>query len=212
MTGRLTDLDAVTIDAYGTLVELRDPVPALAAALAEQGIERADEDIAAAFAAEGAYYRSRSHEGTSGEGLTRLRLSCTEVFLAALDADIAPDAFADAFVAALEFEPLPGVRDALRALRSRGLALAVVSNWDSALPEHLERLGLRSSFACVVTSADAGAPKPDAALFLHALGRLGIAPARALHVGDDEADARGARAAGMRFQPAPLGRVLEEWR
>jgi len=33
------DVDAVTIDAYGTLVQLRDPVPALRDALAARGVE-----------------------------------------------------------------------------------------------------------------------------------------------------------------------------
>jgi putative hydrolase of the HAD superfamily len=61
----------------------------------------------------------------------------------------------------------------------------------------------------VVTSAEAGAPKPDPAVFLCALERLGIRPERALHVGDSEPDQAGARAAGMRFAPAPLAAAVE---
>ena len=56
-------LEAVTIDAYGTLVTLRDPVPALRAALAERGVERSDDDVRSAFDAEVAFYRAHSHEG-----------------------------------------------------------------------------------------------------------------------------------------------------
>ena len=49
-----------------------------------------------------------------------------------------------------------------------------------------------------------GAAKPDPAVFLAALERLGIAAGRALHVGDEQGDEDGARAAGMRFRWAPL--------
>ena len=47
---RFADLDAVTIDAFGTLAGLTDPVPALGDALRERGIARPPEAIAAAFA------------------------------------------------------------------------------------------------------------------------------------------------------------------
>ena len=61
-----------------------------------------------------------------------------------------------------------------------------------------------------MTSAEAGAPKPDPAIFRLALARLEVEPARALHVGDSHADAEGARAAGMRFRPAPLAEAVRE--
>jgi HAD superfamily hydrolase (TIGR01549 family) len=93
----------------------------------------------------------------------------------------------------------------VRRLEARGLALCVVSNWDCGLPEQLARLGLRLP---VVTSAEAGAAKPDPAVFRLALERLGVAPERALHVGDSPSDERGAAEAGMRFAPAPLAALL----
>ena len=65
-------------------------------------------------------------------------------------------------------------------------------------------LELEGLFDAVVTSAEAGAAKPDPAVFLLALARLGVPPAHAAHVGDSEADEEGARAAGLRFVPAPL--------
>ena len=72
-------------------------------------------------------------------------------------------------------------------------------------PINLRRLGLD---ATVVTSAEAGAPKPAPAIFLLALKRLGVHPERAAHVGDSPADEEGARAAGMQFQPAPLAEAV----
>jgi putative hydrolase of the HAD superfamily len=204
--GRLTaaDLDAVTIDAFGTLVGLRDPLAALDAALLARGVRRTREEIAAAFAEEGRYYRDRSYEGADEASLALLRRDCAAIFLDALGADLDPEEFAPAYVATLEFEPMPGAAEAVAELERLGLRLAVVSNWDVALPEHLEKLGLARYFATVVTSAEAGAPKPDPCIFELALARLGVPPSRALHVGDSEADELGARAAGMAFAPAPL--------
>ena len=49
-------VDAVTIDAFGTLVELENPVGRLQAALAKRGLERDAKSVAAAFASEVDYY------------------------------------------------------------------------------------------------------------------------------------------------------------
>lgn len=206
---RFAELDAVTFDANGTLVRLADPVPELARLLRERGAERTDEQVEAAFVAEAAYYTSRAHEGRDAKTLARLRSDCAGVFLQALNADLPPEKFAPEYVAALRFELMPGVLEALGALQARGLALAVVSNWDCALPEHLTSLGLGGTFAAVVTSAETGATKPDPAIFRVALERIGVEAARALHVGDQPYDEEGARAAGMSFAPAPLRAALE---
>jgi len=197
-------LEAVTIDAYGTLVTLRDPVPALRAALAARGVDRTEKEARDAFRTEVAYYIERSHEGRDEATLALLRRDCAAVFLDAAGAPLDPGEFAPAFVGALAFEELPGAADACRALAAAGLRLAVVSNWDVGLHEHLAALGLDGLLDAVATSAEAGAPKPAPAVFELALARLGADAARTVHVGDAEADAEGARAAGLRFEPAPL--------
>jgi HAD superfamily hydrolase (TIGR01509 family) len=206
------DVEAVTIDAYGTLVELHDPVQLLRAALHRHGVERGEEAVADAFAAEVAYYVPRSHEGRDEATLALLRRDCAAVFLEAAGADIDPESFAADFVASLRFRPAPGAVEACRRLRAAGLQLAVVSNWDVGLHEHLAALGLDELVDVVVTSAEAGAPKPAPRIWELALARLGVEPGRAVHVGDADADAEGARAAGLRFEPSPLpaaaGRIL----
>jgi putative hydrolase of the HAD superfamily len=189
-------LDAVTIDAMGTLVRLRDPVTRLAALA---GVP--EEDARRGFEAEVAYYVPRSLEGRDADSLADLRARCAAVFNERAGASLS----AEEFMQAIVFEPEPGAREAVRRLEARGLALCVVSNWDCGLAEHLAALGFRLP---VVTSAEAGAAKPDPAIFRCALERLGVEPARALHVGDSDEDEQGARAAGMRFAPAPLERVL----
>lgn len=197
-------VEAVTIDAYGTLVSLRDPVPPLRAALRAHGVERSAEEVARAFAAEVAYYVERSHEGRDEATLALLRRDCAGVFLEAADAALEPETFAADFVGSLRFRVLPGADAACRRLAARGLRLAVVSNWDVGLHEHLATLGLDGLVAAVVTSAEAGAPKPEPRIWQLALDRLGVPAERAVHVGDSEADEEGARAAGLGFEPAPL--------
>ena len=198
----------MTVDAYGTLVELLDPVPALESALQDRGVPRSPESIRAAFAAEVAYYVPRSHEGRDADSLADLRRRSVEVFLAAVDAGLDAGGFVPAFVTALEFRVLGGAREAIGAFSARGLALGVVANWDCTLEERLHQLGLRAAFSEVITSAGAGVAKPEPGIFVTALERLGVEPQRALHVGDGEADRLGAARAGMRFEPAPLATAV----
>jgi putative hydrolase of the HAD superfamily len=198
------EIDAVTVDALGTTLELVDPVPRLQAALAERGVERDVAAIARAFAAEAREYVPRSHEGRDRPSLARLRRECITVFLEDLGADIDSAGFVPAFMSALEFRLAPGAAEALGRLRAAGLALACVANWDYTLPEQLDRLGVRGHFDTVVTSAQAGAPKPGTAIFRIALSAVSAEPGRALHVGDDQADSDGARAAGLAYEPPPL--------
>jgi putative hydrolase of the HAD superfamily len=131
------------------------------------------------------------------------------VFLEHAGAELDPEGFAPAFVEAIVFRPLAGAAGALLRLRNAGLALACISNWDVSLGPQLERSGLRGLFAEVVSSAEAGAAKPDPAVFAIALERLGVAADRALHIGDGDTDREGASAAGLAFEPVPLATLPE---
>jgi putative hydrolase of the HAD superfamily len=201
------NLDAVTVDAMGTLVELDAPVDRLALALRERGMDRANEQVAAAFKTEVAYYLEHKLSARDAASLADLRSECARVFLESASAEIDPTAFAPAFVDAMVFEPVEGSVGAVESLRAAGLTLACVSDWDIGLEEQLSKAGIAYLFDLVLTSAEAGAPKPDPALFDEALRRLGVPAPRAIHVGDSEADGAGASAAGMGFEPVPLATV-----
>ena len=203
------DLDAVTLDALGTLVELADPVPGLRRALRSHGVEREDAAVGRAFAAEVAYYLPRAHTGCDPETLRTLRQDCAGVFLEACEADLDPAVFAPDFDAAIEFRLLPDVLPALDALQAAGLSLACVANWDVSLSNHLERLGLAERFETLVSSAEAGAQKPDPRPFELALERLRVPASRALHCGDSDADREGAERAGLAFEPDPVATLPE---
>ena len=207
---RFVDLDCVTVDAYGTLVALEDPVPALADGLRRHGATRSRDEIAAAFRVEIEYYRAHSLEGGDDASLARLRRDCCGVFLASLGIGLDPEELLPDFLASLRFRAEPGAIEALRLLRSRGLALAVVSNWDCSLEQRLEETGLLGLFDCVAASAVVGVAKPDPRIFRYALEQLSVAPARSLHIGDSEDDRVGAASSGMGFAWAPLGTALTE--
>lgn len=204
-----SDLDAVTVDANGTAVDLDDPTDRLQAALAERGVERDRNVVAAAFKAEVAYYMPRTLEGADEAGLADLLRRCTGVFLEHAEAGLEPESFAQAFADSIRFRPIPGAVEALKRLRGAGLALACVSNWDASLEAQLDRAGIGSYFTAVLSSAAAGAAKPDPGVFTVALERLGVEPGRALHIGDTEADSEGAAAAGLAFEPVPLATLPE---
>ena len=197
-------IEGVTVDAFGTLLDLRDPVEPLRHALAARGVERARDDVGRAFAVEAAHYVGRSLTGRDEESLAALRRECAAVFLAELAAALDPGEFAPAFVGALEFVLVRGAREALDALRAAGLRLACVANWDYTLPSHLERLGVADRFDVLAVSALVGAEKPDPAIFSFALAKLAIEPEQALHIGDGAVDREGALAAGLAFEPVPL--------
>ena len=203
------DLDAVTVDAMGTAVELSDPVPRLQDALARHGEQHDPNPVRDAFAEEVAYYLPRAHEGRDEASLAALRVACAGVFLDALGAKLDAGEFARDFAGALRFRALDGAERSLIRLRAAGFALACVSNWDLSLAAYLEDAGLAHHFDTIVSSAEAGAPKPDQAVFRLALGRLGVEPERALHVGDGGGDRQGAAAAGLAFEPTPLATLPE---
>lgn len=94
---------------------------------------------------------------------------------------------------------------ALKMLKSRGLRLGVISNWDARLRPLLRLLELDPHFDAITVSCEVAAPKPSATIFRETARALGVAPEKILHVGDSlESDFRGAVAAG--FQAAWLRR------
>ena len=208
---RFTDLDCVTIDASGTLIALADPFPGLERELRRHGVERSLDQIGAAFRTEIAHYRKRALDGRDSESVAQIRRECCGIFLDALAAGLDIDSFLPDFLGSFRFRPEPEAVGVLSDLRGRGLAIAIISNWDCSLGETLDQLGLTELVDLVVTSAEAGAAKPDPRIFRYALERLAATPERSLHIGDEECDRAGALAAGMLFAPAPLVTAFEGW-
>lgn len=192
-------VEAILLDAYGTLLEMADPVPRMLALLAAEGHHHERERVAVALRREIHFYRRHQDRAPDRAGLALLRGDCARVLGASLGSDRPPlGRLTEILVDSLRFALVPEAHEALDLLADAGVKLAVVSNWDCSLPRVLEELGVVNRFTAVCASAAVGGRKPGGRIFRVALERLGVPPERAIHCGDDpRADCEGARRAGI---------------
>ncbi|MBI2380256.1 MAG: HAD-IA family hydrolase [Gammaproteobacteria bacterium] len=158
----------------------------------------------------GLYPEAAAADPRCAYDMTALRLWCLNAALRRLGADpaLAQPAFAHFHAERHRISLDPELPALLKRLAARWPLVAVTNG-----NVELVRLGLESYFTAQIAPADAGAAKPDAAPFLLACQRLGLEPARVLHVGDDlRYDVAGALDAGLqaawfnpRGLPAPTG-------
>src|SRR5436309_5818092 len=201
-------LEAVTLDAVGTLIAVAEPVGrTYACVAARHGIalapDRAERGFGEALAA---------GPPLAFPGVGRARLAERErawwravvrgAFGAAAERASFDACFAELFAHYARPEAwrvFPEVPEALRLLRTQGLKLGVVSNFDGRLPPLLAGLGLSPLVDLVLPSTTADAAKPDPAIFRRALSALGVTASATVHAGDGlVADVEGARRAGLR--------------
>jgi putative hydrolase of the HAD superfamily len=81
--------------------------------------------------------------------------------------------------------------------RSRGIAIAIVSNCTEHTRGLLAGLGVTERADALVLSCELGVAKPSAGIFEHALDQLGMPPDAALFVDDQPAFCAGAVAVGI---------------
>jgi putative hydrolase of the HAD superfamily len=94
--------------------------------------------------------------------------------------------------------PIDGAVATVDELRRRGYRTGVISNAEGRVERDLERAGFDGRFETVVDSHLVGIEKPDPRIFQIALERLGVAPDRAVYVGDlPSVDVVGSHAAGL---------------
>ena len=100
----------------------------------------------------------------------------------------------------------PDVIEGLRALQSKGLRLACVTNKPIAFTEPLlEKMGLRDFFAVVYGGDSLAKKKPDPTPLLQVCTDFDLAPQQVLAIGDSANDAQAARAAGCPVLIVPYG-------
>ena len=90
----------------------------------------------------------------------------------------------EAFTDLDNYELFEDVRSSMSTLRSAGLTLGIVSNYEPWLEDLLVRLGIADELDVRVISGLEGVEKPDLAIYLLALDRLGLEPAQVAFVGD----------------------------
>lgn len=192
--------DAVIFDVGGTLLHVaRDPRERAIEAIAHLG------DVSLEAFAAGVAQAQREWRVAGGapekEDLpeTWIAHNRRALELARFDGDAALAArlMEEAFLAD-GWELFSDVHETLIEIRSHGLPMAVVSNWPATLEATLGRLAIRDYFDSVVASGVVGYAKPHPRIFRIALEQLGVAPHRAVHVGDSAGDdIQGAAAAGV---------------
>ena len=199
---------AVFFDAGATLLHPDPPVEEVyARVFSEDGARFGAEDLRDALAATWAAVQSEEKSGADRYGGVRGEAEFWRAFLTRvrglLDGGVvSPAAFerlAVHFRSREAWRVYPDVFPILEHLTAAGVALAVVSNWDSFLPHLLEGHGLTPFFRTVSVSAIEGTGKPEAEIFRRTCARLAVAPGAVLHVGDSPRDDYdGARGAGLR--------------
>ncbi|KAF5532025.1 hypothetical protein FMEXI_12680 [Fusarium mexicanum] len=99
----------------------------------------------------------------------------------------------------MERSSTPGIIQALTKLRANGYRTAIITNGPTESQiEKAKVIGVFDLVECVITSQEAGHPKPDARIFQYALEKLELEPINVYMVGDSvEADIKGAFDAGI---------------
>jgi HAD superfamily hydrolase (TIGR01509 family) len=108
------------------------------------------------------------------------------------------------FTALVPREPMRGILDLLDALTGAGVPMAIASTSTSRwVVPAAERLGVRARFATVVTGDDVERRKPAPDVYLEAVRRLGVDPARSIAIEDSAPGIASARAAGLKTVAIP---------
>jgi HAD superfamily hydrolase (TIGR01509 family) len=119
-------------------------------------------------------------------------------------------AFRDSLHASLDLAP--GIRAWLDQAARLGVRLAVASSSPRAwVRGHLARSGCVEAFEVLAYGDEVAAPKPDPAVYLLALERLGLPGGRAVAVEDTPHGVAAAKAAGLRCVAVP-NRYVERGR
>lgn len=173
------DLDGTLVDSAGDIAE------ALNRTLEQWGLPRVPE--------------TRVHDWI-GDGVRRL----VELAFAAAGSDASIDAVMPGFMrhyeACLLRSPrlFDGVREALAALRARGVELAICTNKpERFIAPLLAHFGIEPLFSAWLGGDSLPERKPSGTPLRHLAQRFGHPPAACLMVGDSATDAAAARAAGM---------------
>ena len=146
--------------------------------------------------------RERGHRCSDGQLESEWQRIVAETFGDRVAPDTLPSLFRDLyehFIGRAAWRVAPGLVSTLDALRSRGLPLGVLSNWDRRLEATLAAFELIEPFDVCVVSHLVGVEKPHPAIFEEAESRSKCRGSEILLVGDSpDADIEPARARGWR--------------
>ncbi len=200
----------IAFDAAGTLFETADPVEKIyAECFASHGFALPETTWKMAFRQAFANTPDPIYpDGGDGEEVER-QWWRELVGGAAESAGISPDhetmekAFGELFdhyAAGSAWKLFPETESILTSLKSKGVGLAVTSNFDFRIHRILRELGISERFDLVLTSADVRARKPSPRILHRLLAETGSDRSNCSLTGDSlHADKGAAEAAGIRF-------------
>lgn len=207
-------IKTIFFDAAGTLFTVNGSVGDIYARIArEHGKEVAVSDLETGFRRCFAAAPPMAFPGAEPEQLLTLEKHWWRTLVQEAFAPLGPfpafDSYFEAlfafFARAEAWTLYPETRSTLVELRSRGIRLGVISNFDSRLFSILDGFDIAQFFDPVVISTRAGAAKPEQGIFSLALTQAQVEAQESLHVGDSyEADIIGAQTAGL--TPIFIGR------
>lgn len=96
--------------------------------------------------------------------------------------------------------PVPGLRDFLAGVRSRGLKVGILSNTLPDIVPTLEAIGVADLVDVALSSCALGVHKPAPEVFTIAAAELGVAPGEILFIDDKQENVDAARSVGMSAQ------------
>ena len=184
-------IEAVTLDAYGTLLRNEDLMAVPRRIVADHGLTVRVDEVWRLWSE--LYFEAT--QAAPFRTLREIELVNLERVLREFGVSADPAPYVDLFFAVTtKVELYPEVPAALAALAR--LPSGIVSNADH---EHHAAWTFSLPVRFVLLSETIRAYKPSPRVFAHALKELGLRPDQVLHVGDSDVDdVKGAREAGLR--------------
>lgn len=218
IAGVTFDLWDTLIQEYpgGALIVAKARVDGIMRILEKCGIGCSERDVALAYAKSGDFLEmtwSKKRDMPVRDHLLFL-LSCVDDKLTgrlrAEDLTDIEDAYSNAL---FQMPPrlLPGAKEALKSVKSRGYKVGLISNTGrtpgTTLRAVMGNLGILHYFDAMTFSNEILVRKPAETAFWTTLEKMKVHPRASVHIGDDpEKDVRGAKEIGMRtIQVVPRG-------
>ena len=196
-TGSFGDVCAITLDMYGTLLDLKTSfAQGFGRFLKAKGSSRDAAEVIQIW--EATYLRESMVDTMLGRGRTlfeKVRRECLSQVFSSLGVSYNPNDIERLLTTDARVSLYPDVLEGVAALRAT-YTLSVLSNGDL---DPLERAvsGLSIPVHEVVSAEQAGAYKPHSVVYRTAAERLNLQPNQILHVAAHPWDIRGAKAFGF---------------
>ncbi len=193
----LGDVRAITLDMYGTLLDLETSfVQGFGRFLKAKGSSRDAAEVIQIW--EAVYLRESMVDTMLGRGRTlfeKVRRVCLSQVFSGLGVSHNADDIERLLTTDAKVSLYPDVQEGVAALRDK-FTLSVLSNGDL---DSLERAvsGLSIPVHQVISAEQAGAYKPHSVVYRTAAERLNLQPSQILHVAAHPWDIRGAKAFGF---------------